>query len=265
MEINDSLLQELEDIAKEAGYTAMNMKENINETTKENNTPLTEADKKTEKIIRKKLENKTDYPVIGEEFGGDYNEKNSWIVDPIDGTKNYASGQPFYGTAIALVNKYDGPKLALFYMPELDNLYYAKENKGSYMNNSKISISKEKPTEKAYYVLSGKGRNTITEEVSKYNEWIQQLGCALMSEALVASGQSDIGIFCALAPWDMAVGKLLVEEAGGVMKNINSESKRWDEVKNGKCIFGNEKTVNKVLDNMNDKLKKKIGKTTYNY
>jgi myo-inositol-1(or 4)-monophosphatase len=149
-------------------------------------------------------------------------------------------------------------------MPEHEKTYYAMKDKGAYMNEEKLKINKEKKPEKSYYVLSGVGKNKIVEDVDQLNSWIQMFGSPIVGEVFVASGKNDIGLYTSLAPWDMATGKIIIEEAGGVVLDIQEETNNWNNVKEGKCIFGNPKTVNNVLNNISKEIKNKISNTNYN-
>jgi len=265
LQIEDARLETAVVAAKRAGQRASSVKHTTNTDEKGNGTIVTEADREAESTIRDELKNSYEYPILGEEFGGDIeNTDTYWVVDPIDGTRNFANKQPLYGTAIALVE--DGePTVGVFYMPELDNLFYAVDGKGAYRNQTKITVSEETDFSNAYYTISGIGRTKLHPHVSQLNRWIQQLGCALMSESWIASGWADVGVFGAFGPWDVAVGVILIREADGVVKTISSHSTDWEEIKDGRIVLGNEELVDSVLTQLPNEVEKIVNNATYEY
>jgi fructose-1,6-bisphosphatase/inositol monophosphatase family enzyme len=266
LEINDKHLYVAREAAVIAGNETVKVKRTTDQQRKDNGTVVTQADKEAEKVIREKLLDAYSYPILGEEFGGDIdNEDTYWVVDPIDGTRNFASQQPLYGTAVALVED-DEPSVGVFYMPELDYLFYAVEGQGAYRNNEELQVSEQESVDSAYYNISGIGRTELHPNVSELNRWVQQLGCAVMAESWVASGWSDIGVFGAFGPWDIAVGVVLVREAGGVLKSIlNDNSEDWNDLMEGRVVLGREKLVDKVLEELPEDTEDIVKDATYNY
>lgn len=267
LQIKNEYLETAIQAAKKAGNMAKSVKHTTKQEVKHNKTVVTEADRKAEKVVRDILLESTNYNILGEEQGGDVeNEDTYWVIDPIDGTKNFSYQQPFYGTAVALVQD-NKPKIGVFYMPELEYLFYAVEGNGAYRNSQKISVTKNYDISDSYIVFSGKGREKIQPSVSeKLNQWNQQFGSAIMGQGWVASGWSDIGIYGSLAPWDMAVGKILIQESEGIMKSVENNSEKWDDISEGKVIFGNKELVNSTINkNLPEEAKNAILNSTYNY
>lgn len=249
LQIDDERLEDVVRTIREAGNRVATVKENVDSERKTDGSIVTEADREAENIIREDLKNSYAYPVLGEESGGNIDESDTyWVVDPIDGTRNFSNYQPLYGTSISLIE--DGePYLGVFYMPELDYIFYAVDGEGAYRNEEQIQVSSGVSTDEAYYCISGIGRTEIHSDVSQLNRWVQQLGCAIMGESWVASGWCDIGVFGALGPWDIATGVVLVREAGGTAKCILSDnSTNWDDMMNGKVLLGDEELVNEFLE-----------------
>lgn len=250
--IQDSRLQFLVESAVEAGDLAESLKTNASQERKANGTIVTEADQKAEDSIRDAINSFSDYHIVGEEDGGEITDADTyWVIDPIDGTRNFSYQQPFYGTAIAFVEDNE-PTAGVFYMPELDNVFYACEDKGAYRNRTKLSVTDKKTISDSYVILSGKGRTEIQPGVSELTKQNQQLGSAVMGEGWISSGWADVGVYGALAPWDMAVGQILVKEAGGVMKEISTTNQMWDSVAEGKVVFGNESIVDEFISQLPD-------------
>jgi myo-inositol-1(or 4)-monophosphatase len=162
--------------------------------------------------------------------------------------------------------EYNQPTIGAFYMPDSDDLFYGLKGVGAYYNNQEISVTKENNISDSYISLSGKECGKIQPMVSQHlNSRYQKLGSALVSESWIASGWSDVGIYTALAPWDMAVGKVLVQAAGGVMKSVENRSEDWEDISNGKVVSGNEELVDNVLDSLPKETENAIINSTYDY
>lgn len=265
VEIDDSRLDVAVRAAVSAGDKAASIKHSAAQERKSNGSIVTEADREAEKIVRQNLNEFYSYPILGEEEGGDVDMADTyWVVDPIDGTRNFANQQPLYGTAVALVEDNE-PVVGVFYMPDLEYLFYAVEGDGAYRNGTKIQVSEETSVSDAYYTISGIGRTELHSNVSKLNRWVQQVGCALMSESWIASGWSDVGVFGAFAPWDVAVGVILIREADGVVKRISDQSEDWDDIKEGRVVLGNETLVDSVLESLPNETEDIVENATYDY
>jgi fructose-1,6-bisphosphatase/inositol monophosphatase family enzyme len=145
------------------------------------------------------------------------------------------------------------------------HLFYAVDGKGAYRNTEPLSVTDKEDLGTSYYMLSGKGRTRIQSYVAELNDWNQQISSAIAGEGWVASGWCDIGVFGALAPWDMAVGVVLIREAGGVMKEATSRSEKWEDIQEGRVVFGNEEIVDSTIDALSKNALITIKNTTYNY
>lgn len=252
--------------ARKGGEIASELKNSAEQDVKDNGTIVTEADRKAEHKIREFLSNETPYNILGEEHGGTITDEHTyWVIDPIDGTNNYSYKQPFYGTAVALVEQNE-PTVGVFHMPELGYTFYAQKDRGAYCNTKQLSIANTQQISDAYIMFSGVGRGKIQPSVSaELNEWNQQLGSAVMGESWVASGWSDVGVYGALAPWDVAVGYILINESGGIMQTIQNGEKDWDAVSEGRVIFGNKRLVNSMYDEFPQEAKRAALNATYKY
>lgn len=265
LQISDERLDIAVRAAEEAGSAALSVKHTTTQERKHNNTIVTEADREAERIVRTILESESSYPILGEEQGGDVEDEDSyWVVDPIDGTTNFSYTQPIYGTAVAFVE--DGePAVGAFYMPEFDYLFYAVRGEGAYRNQEPLSVTNQTALDQSYFTVSGKGTENFYNGLAQMSPWAQELGCAVAGEGWVASGWCDVGVFGALAPWDMAVGVVLIREAGGVIKTVNDGKTEWDEIQGGKVIFGPEDLVETVRDNLSSDIVEAILESEYNY
>lgn len=265
LQITDDRLLTAVSAAIQAGDSAYSVKETTTQERKENNSIVTEADKEAEHIVREILTEESDLPILGEEHGGDVSQSSSyWVVDPIDGTHNFASEQPLYGSAVGLVEENE-PTVGVFYMPELDYVFYAVSGKGAYRNETKLSVSNATDPQSGKIGISGKSRQEIFPELSGMNSWIQILGCAVAVEAWVASGWVNSAVFGALAPWDMVVGTVLIREAGGVLQEVESRQEVWESVKEGRVVMGNKELVENIQSQLSQNAIEIIQNSTYEY
>lgn len=204
----------------EAGKAIADMrKKGVEISHKANHDILTEADLHADNILKSTLmANFPDYGWLSEESAGDVNRltaRRVWVIDPIDGTKEYAAGIPEYAVSAALVEN-GKPVLACVYNPETNEMFSAMKGKGARLNNIEIRCKSE-CSEKLTLLASN-------SEV-KRGEWdqfadqdIKSIGSIAYKLALIAAGRADATF--SLGPkseWDIAAGVLLVSEAGGVV------------------------------------------------
>jgi myo-inositol-1(or 4)-monophosphatase len=176
----------------------------------------------------------TRYPdddVISEEkdnlFEG---EKNRWIVDPIDGTTNYAHGYPFFCTSIAYEVKGD-IACGVVYNPIFDELFFARKGKGAYLNGRPLTVSATNHMKQSLlvtgfpYDLNSNDRNNIDHFIAFLYEAqaVRRDGSAALNLAYVAAGRFDGFWELKLNPWDTAAGLLIVQEAGGKVTDFGGE------------------------------------------
>ena len=182
---------------------------------------VTNSDLKAEKIIIEELlKGRPDYSIISEENGIKKNKdnKNTWVIDPIDGTVNFLHGIPHFATSIAL--KHENEIISgLIFDPIKDEMFYAEKNNGAYLNNKRIRVSKRNNMQECLFATSG--------EVEKKIEFsYRKSGSAALDMAYIACGRYDGYYQRNLHLWDVAAGLVLVEEAGGVINKINLEEYR---------------------------------------
>ena len=177
---------------------------------------VTNADLKTEKIIIEELKKaRPQYSVISEENGIENNkdEKNTWIIDPIDGTVNFLHGIPHFAISIALKSN-DEIVSGLIFDPIKDEIFFAEKDNGAYFNNHRVRVSKKNNINECLFVTGGKIK---TEPDLPY----RKSGCAALDMAYVASGRYDGYFQDNLNLWDIAAGIVLVKEAGGIINEID--------------------------------------------
>ena len=177
---------------------------------------VTNSDLRAEKIIIEELsKGKPDYSIISEENGVKKNRdiKNTWVIDPIDGTVNFLHGIPHFATSIAL--KHENEIISgLIYDPIKDEMFYAEKNNGAYLNNKRIRVSKKNNMQECLFATSGKVNEKMEFSYRKS-------GSAALDMAYIACGRYDGYFQKDLHLWDIAAGLVLVEEAGGVINKIN--------------------------------------------
>ncbi len=189
--------------------------------TKRDASPVTEADRKAEELVRVAIISRNpEDGVLGEEFEErPSTNRRRWIIDPIDGTKAFIHGVPLYGVMIGLEIQ-GSMQLGVVCFPALGELYYAERGCGAFFNGSPItvsSISNVKDatvlyTEKEYLLdsLSRHPVDLLRQEAGLVRGWGDCYG-----HMLVASGRAEVSVDKIMSPWDCAALIPIVMEAGG--------------------------------------------------
>ena len=205
---------------------------------KKHNEVVTQADKDSERkiisIIRKA------YPSHGiwseESPEKKMNSNYKWVIDPLDGTRTFIQGLPFWGIAIALEYKGE-PIVAVNYFPVLKLLYHAEKGKGAFKNGKRIFVSKNTNSDDLYFYVSS--------EIFRYVKYIKpfekklitrkyamkSLGSTALELSYLAEGKADACFEFRIKPCDVRSGLLLVEEAGGEMMTISGKKVSFDDSK----------------------------------
>ena len=177
---------------------------------------VTKTDKHVEKVLIEELsKTKSNYSFLSEEVGKIENKdkENIWIIDPIDGTTNFLHGIPHFAICIALESKKEIIS-GLIYDPIKDEMFYAEKNKGAYLNNQRLRVSNKNLIDECLFSSNHEG-------VKFSNLNMRYSGCAALDLAYVASGRLDGFFHNKINIWDVAAGALLVEEAGGIVNNLD--------------------------------------------
>ena len=194
--------------------------ENLQVSTKGPTDFVSNADLYAEKIIINELSKlKKNYSILSEEVGFIKNkdEKNIWIIDPIDGTSNFLHGIPHFAISIAL-ESHGEIICGLIFDPIKDEMFYAEKNNGAFLNNKRIRVSKKKDIKACLFATNGSKYKNIDVTTRK-------TGCAALDMAYVAAGRFDGYFQENLNLWDVAAGIILVKEAGGILHS-NDLSKK---------------------------------------
>jgi myo-inositol-1(or 4)-monophosphatase len=196
------------------------------------NNLVTEVDKHSEKKIIEII--KASFPghsIISEEVGELIQDSPyQWIIDPIDGTVNFAHGIPICCVSIGLKHK-DELLLGVVYNPMMNELFFAEKGKGAYLNDKPIKASNKKDFETACLVTGFpyKWPKTFEHPIRVFERFIMEglpvrrLGSAAIDLCWVACGRFDGFWEYNLNSWDVAAGYLIVQEAGGRITNFDGE------------------------------------------
>jgi len=177
---------------------------------------VTKTDKNVEKILIEELsKTKKNYSFITEETGSIKNKDkdNIWIIDPIDGTTNFLHGIPHFAICIALKSK-DELISGLIFDPIKDEMFFAEKDKGAYLNNQRLRVSKKNLLDECLFSSNHEG-----VKFSDLN--MRYTGCAALDLAYVASGRLDGFFHNKINLWDIAAGALIVREAGGIVNDLS--------------------------------------------
>jgi myo-inositol-1(or 4)-monophosphatase len=199
-------------------------------TIKENqNSIVTAADIESEKkIIEIILEKFPDHNTLGEETGfRNRNSEFTWVIDPLDGTSNFAAGLPWFGVIICVL-KDSVPAMAGCFLPVQNEIYFAEKGKGATRNNKKIAVSQETNLSNilAAYSLDSSDEPGKTEREAKIMQHLvlsirnlRATNC-LLDFCYTAEGKLGACINQTTKIWDIAGPGLIIEEAGGKVTDI---------------------------------------------
>jgi len=150
-----------------------------------------------------------------------------WVIDPLDGTTNFAHGLPYFCISIGLTHN-EKPVFGMIYQPLTQELFYATEGKGAFLNGKPIRVS-QAPLEKSLIAIGvpyAKDQAfahliTSTWPIAQRVYSVRTFGAAALDIAYVASGMLEGALFEELGWWDVAAGMLLVQEAGGQVTDFS--------------------------------------------
>ena len=230
-------------------------------TTKPDNTPVTDADKATEEALRKHLaQERPADGLVGEEFGNENkNAARYWVIDPIDGTKNFLRGVPTWATLIGLIEKQsDGSEVVVVGVvsaPALFRRWYASEGNGAFVSVNKAApekiavsqVSEIKDASIAYSDFIGWKERLAPFQELMTQAWRTRGIGDFWSHMLVAEGAVDVAIEPSLALWDMAALDIIVREAGGTFTNTAGQNGPFG----GSGVSTNGILHNEVINRLN--------------
>jgi histidinol-phosphatase len=213
--------------------------------TKDDRTPVSEADEATERMIRERLQrDRPDDGILGEEYGTSGSAERRWIIDPIDGTKNYIRGVPVFATLIALEGM-----LGVVSAPALGRRWWAMRGEGAFCNGAPIHVSSVQQIADAHFSY-----DSLTDFANAGMEpqfrslvqkcWRTRAFGDFWSHMLVAEGAVDVAVEPQVAHWDLAALQVIVEEAGGRFTTLAGE----DRADGGSVVSTNGPIHDAVLE-----------------
>lgn len=244
----EKYLEFAKQLAKEAEEIALKyFSFEIDSTWKEDNTPLTKADTEINDLVIQRInEVFPEHSIYGEEKSDlKAGSKYIWVCDPIDGTMAFACGLPIFVFSIALVDQSNGlPILGLINDPVMKNMYWAYKDGGAYRNGKKIVVSKSSNLKSTYLNIGGSGKAVGFSSLPLFGG-LSENGCKVMQYPSfiyggiqVANGKYVGAVFYHKYGHDAAALKIITEEAGGKVTDLNGDERRYDEGGIG-CIVSN--------------------------
>jgi myo-inositol-1(or 4)-monophosphatase len=220
---------------------------------------VTDIDKASEKHIKEFINKK--YPshgILAEESGAsNKNAEYLWVVDPIDGTTNFAHGLPIFSVSIGVQK--NGETIAGVVYDVMQNITYsAEKGSGAFANSNKISVSKNDNIKHSVlvtgfpYNISENPENALEKfnSLTVASRAIRRLGSAAIDFCYVAKGVFDGFWEVYLHPWDICAGKLIVEEAGGVVTGFTGEE---IDIYTHRILATNNRIHGKMMEFLNKK------------
>lgn len=217
---------------------------------------VTQTDLNIQTYIKKCLQEL--YPNIGfmgeEENGSTIVDGLQWILDPIDGTTNYIYNYNHSAISLALRDK-TRIVFGMIYNPFTEEMFSAEQSKGAVLNDLPIHVNKTETLEKSliavgtspyYKFISSDVFNKIEKVFNKALD-IRRTGSAALDLAYVACGRQDAYFEYKLKPWDYAAGRIIIEEAGGVFRDIEKDDISYDTISDI-IACSNEKLLYELLE-----------------
>jgi histidinol-phosphatase len=246
----DETLNTAIEAAKAAGEIAMHyFRTNLPVERKADLSPVTRADRECEAAIFEILSGRfPDYGFLGEEQGERLGRsKGRWIVDPIDGTKNFIRGIPFFAMLIALEEE-DEVTAGVMYAPAIDDLLYARRGCGTFANGEQVQVSQVENLSDAMLIHGGlnvlKPRSCWQPFLELVDATARQRGFGdALGHSVVICGHAEVALEPSIQPWDVAATKILVTEAGGRYSDFDGSS----SIYTGNAVISNGRVHDQVL------------------
>lgn len=193
-----------------------------------------------ERIIKVLSERCPDHNILTEETGMiDRGSSYTWIIDPIDGSSNFVSHNPFFAVSVCLAYE-NVPITGVIYSPYLEEVVVARRGHGCSINGRPVSVSETSEFGKSYIVGCPGGdpdnrRFAAMSYILNSNiKDFRKMGSAAIESYMVAAGKVDAFVTLNISPWDIAAGALCVQEAGGIVTDFNGNP--WNLEKSDICM-----------------------------
>lgn len=213
---------------------------------------VSEVDRASEDAIIDVLKSAyPDHSILAEESGASGDSEYVWIIDPLDGTTNFLHGLPIYAVSIALTHK-GQLQHGVIFDPTRNDLYTASRGGGAFLNDRRLRVGKR---DKLIDGLIGTGfpfrmfdyidaYTAMLREFMTKTAGVRRPGAAALDLAAVAAGRLDGFWEIGLAPWDMAAGVLMIQEAGGLVGDLEGNDKYMES---GRIVAGSPKIFAQML------------------
>lgn len=185
---------------------------------------VTDADRASEEYVVRELTRAfPHHGILGEEGARiQGTSEYLWVIDPIDGTTNFAHGFPYFAVSLGLL-KGDEVVLGIVYNPMVEECFVAERGSGAFLNGQRIAVSKQESLQESLlttgfpYDIATTAQDNMASfaMTNKLSQGVRCLGAASLDLCQVAAGRLEAFWERALQPWDIAAGSLIVEEAGG--------------------------------------------------
>jgi len=222
----DRILDAMVEAARAGGAAAAaHFRRGVTAQTKADGSPVTAADTEAERIIVERLRRDfRDHGVLGEESGAEGPTGARFVIDPIDGTRNFVRGIPFWATLLALEEAGE-ITAGVVYQPLTGDLHTARRGRGAFLNGERLAVSPVDGLDRAMLVhpsltlLRGDLWDGFVRLVDATG---RQRGFGdFLCFTTIAEGRAEMGFGCNVKPWDLAPLRLLVEEAGGRFTDLD--------------------------------------------
>jgi histidinol phosphatase-like enzyme (inositol monophosphatase family) len=241
------------DAARNAAELALKYQPNIVAETKPDKSPVTQADRECERMIARMLIDAfPDDGILGEEGArAETRSGRRWIIDPIDGTRDYVRGNPLWANLIALEAD-DDVVVGVANLPVLGKLYAAGRGGGAFRDGTRIHPSTKTSVDESVLCVNGYDKISKTPYRNRLLDWMERFwavrGMGGAADAMmVASGQAEVWLEPGASPWDFAPLKVILEEAGARYLNIDGGSTIYAGNAIG-CAPGLEHAVRQFLN-----------------
>jgi histidinol-phosphatase len=220
---------------------------------KGDNSPVTIADKQAEQKLRSLIQHHWhDHGMIGEEYGEERGKSSlTWVIDPIDGTKSFIHGVPFYAVLLALVDG-ETPLVGVAHFPALNETVYAAQGMGCYWNGRRASTSNITALKDAALMMSdvntfeSRGKGPAWSRLVE-STYIQRTWGDAYGYALVATGRAEVMVDAVMNLWDCAPFGVIMPEAGGTF----TDWKGTATIHGGESVATNGTLFNAVMQTIN--------------
>jgi myo-inositol-1(or 4)-monophosphatase len=217
--------------AKEAGAKLLKYYGNITYKIKNDRSVVTEADLKSDILIKQIIKsNFPNHSILSEESGMvDHNSDFLWIIDPLDGSTNFLVHNPFYCVSIGLLQK-NHPIIGVVYSPIQDELFHAEIKHGAYLNGNAIEINRKVSLDSSF-ISFGNARDQynrkkiiqIYKNIKIRNNFVRQVGAVALELCYVATGRFGAFLMPGINSWDILTGALIVNEAHGITTDFKGK------------------------------------------